>query len=140
MSAIVLFDGVCNLCTWAVQFILPRDSAGYFQFASLQSPVGKQLTEKFAAVDPIPDSVLLIEDGQLYTNSDAALHIARHLDGFWSLAYVLRFVPRGLRDWAYKWLASHRYQIFGRREMCLVSVPNARERFLDALPTAAESR
>ena len=64
MSAILLFDGVCNLCTWAVQFILPRDKAGYFQFASLQSPIGKQLVEKHSAAAPLPDSVILIEDDQ----------------------------------------------------------------------------
>jgi predicted DCC family thiol-disulfide oxidoreductase YuxK len=140
VSAIVLFDGVCNLCTWAVQFILPRDRAGYFQFASLQSPIGKHLSEKYSAAAPIPDSVILIENDHMYTNSDAVLRIARHLDGFWSLAYALRFVPRGLRDWAYTWIAAHRYQIFGVRDVCLINVPYAQERFLEKLPVAAEPR
>lgn len=135
MSGIVLFDGVCNLCTLAVQFVLPRDSAGYFQFASLQSSVGKQLVGKYSAIGRVPDSVILIEDDRLYTNSDAALRIARRLDGFWSLAYILRIVPRGLRDLVYGWVAAHRYRIFGVRDACLINVPNAQERFLENLPT-----
>jgi predicted DCC family thiol-disulfide oxidoreductase YuxK len=34
---IILFDGVCNLCTGSVQFVVERDSRKQFRFASLQS-------------------------------------------------------------------------------------------------------
>ncbi len=128
--AIILFDGVCNLCAWTVQFILPRDPRGYFQFASLQSPFGQQLLKKYRVTPIVPDSVVLIENDQMFVKSEAALRIARHLNGLWSLACVFQIVPLSLRDWAYDWVAAHRYQMFGQRNTCLVNFPNAQERFL----------
>ena len=85
--AIVLFDGVCNLCTWSVQFIAPRDAKGYFQFASLQSPIGEELLAKYGVDRRGVDSVVLIEGGKGYVRSDAALRILHQLDGWWSLAW-----------------------------------------------------
>lgn len=129
--AVVLFDGVCNLCTWTVQFIVPRDPDGYFQFASLQSPIGQQLLERHKASTTALDSVALIQDGQMYFKSDAALRMARQLGGIWPLAWVIHYVPRALRDWAYDWMAAHRYQFFGRRDVCLINIPSNTERFLE---------
>jgi predicted DCC family thiol-disulfide oxidoreductase YuxK len=129
--AIVLFDGVCNLCTGTVKFIVPRDPHGYFQFASLQSPVGQQLLERYHASTTALDSVALIQDGHIYFKSDAALRMARQLGGILSLAWVIHYVPRSLRDWAYDWLAAHRYQFFGKRDTCLINIPSNAERFLD---------
>lgn len=128
--AVVLFDGVCNLCAWTVQFILPRDPNGYFQFASLQSALGQQLLKKYQVTARVADSVVLIENDQMYLKSDATLRIARHLNGAWSLARVFQIVPRSLRDGVYAWIAAHRYQMFGQRNTCLVNFPNAQERFL----------
>lgn len=129
--AIILFDGVWNLCTWTVQFIALRDPRGYFQFASLQSSVAQELVKKYHIDGLNADSVVVIEDRHAYLRSDAALHIARQLNGGWSLAWSLRFLPGSLRDFAYDWIAAHRYQLFGRRDRCLISIPNAQERFLD---------
>jgi predicted DCC family thiol-disulfide oxidoreductase YuxK len=134
--AIILFDGICNLCTWSVQFVLPRDPYGYFQFASLQSPFGQSVLKNYQRGGMLPDSVVLIEDSQMYFKSDAALRIARNLSGLWSLARILQIVPRALRDWAYDWIAAHRYKIFGTRDSCLVNFPNAEERFLDSVPAS----
>lgn len=140
-STVVLFDGICNLCTWTVRFIVPRDPDGVIQFASLQSTIGQQLLAQYGALaNPQavrPDSVVLIEDGQIFFKSEAALRIARHLNGIWAWAWVLRFIPRPLRDGAYDWLAAHRYQIFGQRDTCLLNIPANAERFLDSpLPTS----
>jgi predicted DCC family thiol-disulfide oxidoreductase YuxK len=139
MSGIVLFDGVCNLCTGSVQFILPRDPGGYFHFASIQSPAAQAILKRFPTTALLSDSVIVIEGDQMYTRSDAALQIARHLKGAWSSAYVLRFVPKGIRDWIYDWFAAHRYQIFGQREYCLVNSPGAQERFLENQATLQEA-
>lgn len=130
--AIVLFDGVCNLCTATVTFIVPRDRRGYFQFASLQSAVGIQLLKQYNAANAVPDSVALIQDGHIYFKSDAALRMARQLDGVWSLAWALHYLPRSLRDGAYDWLAAHRYQFFGQRDTCLINIPSNTERFLES--------
>ena len=129
--AVVLFDGVCNLCTWSVQFILQRDALAYFQFAALQSSIGQRLLQGHGMTSTAPVSVVLIEGDRVYMRSDAALRIARNLSGAWPLLGLLVVVPRPLRDGIYAWIASHRYRWFGQTESCLIPSPATRDRFLD---------
>ena len=129
-SPIVLFDGVCNLCNGSVQFLLKRDPEGRFRFASLQSDAGRRLmAEHGLAVDSL-SSVLLIEGGQVWQESSAALRIARHLPGAWKLLRVFAAVPRPLRDAVYRWIARNRYRWFGKTETCWLPTPELKARFL----------
>lgn len=129
MSSIVLFDGVCNFCNAAVNFIIRHDRAGRFKFALLQSEVGQELKKKFRIGDEI-DSIVLIENGRPLTHSDAALQIAGGLPFPWSLAYVFIVVPAFIRDRVYKLVAQYRYRIFGQKDVCMIPTPDVRERFL----------
>ena len=108
MSAIVLFDGVCNFCNGSVNFIIERDRRNYFKFAPLQSEIGGQLLQKYEIDKAETDSVILIEDEKAYTHSTAALRIARRLGGIWSWFYAFIVVPRGLRDFFYRLFARNR--------------------------------
>ena len=106
MSAIILFDGVCNFCNGSVNFIIERDPEGYFKFAPLQSEVGEKLLKE-NGVDKIEtDSVVLIEDGKVYTHTTAALLIARRLSGRWSWFYGFIVVPGFFRDIFYNFSPS----------------------------------
>jgi predicted DCC family thiol-disulfide oxidoreductase YuxK len=134
VQAVVLFDGVCNLCTRAVQFIIKRDPHGYFRFASLQSEYAQALLRAHGVsltLDGRDDTVALIEDGRVYTHSDAGLRIARHLAGPVRLAAVLIVLPRFVRDAVYRLIARHRYRVFGRRDVCWMPTPELKARFLD---------
>jgi predicted DCC family thiol-disulfide oxidoreductase YuxK len=131
MASLVLFDGVCNLCNGFVQFVIARDSAGRFQFAALQSASARRVLELHAAPAPLPDAIVLVDDGQLFTRSTAALRIARRLRFPWPLAYAFIAVPRPLRDFIYNRIARHRYRWFGRRDHCMVPTPALRSRFID---------
>lgn len=130
MSAIVLFDGVCNFCNGSVNFIIERDRANYFKFAPLQSEIGERLLHEYKIDKAQTDSVILIEDEKAYTHSTAALRIARKLDGFWKYFYIFRFVPRAVRDFAYKLFAKNRYKMFGKQDACMMPTPEIRARFL----------
>ena len=129
---VVLFDGVCNLCTASVQFVIQRDSRKRFHFASLQSAVAQDLLAGHATQGTGLDSVILIAGGRIYRRSSAALLIARRLDGFWPLLSVLLLIPRPLRDALYDWIGRRRYRFFGRRQLCWTPNPEIAERFLDA--------
>lgn len=127
---IVLFDGVCNLCSGSVQFLLKRDPEGRFRFAPLQSDAGRRLmAEHGLPVDSL-SSVVLIEGGRVWQESAAALRIARHLRGPWKLLRIFAIVPRPLRDLVYRWIARNRYRWFGRTETCWLPTPELEERFL----------
>jgi len=131
MASLVLFDGVCNLCNGVVKFVIARDPNGRFQFGALQSSAARRVIAEHGAPDPLPDAIVLIEDGRLYTRSTAALRIARRLTFPWPLTAVFLAVPRPLRDWAYARFASRRYRWFGRRETCMVPSPELRARFIE---------
>ena len=132
--ALILFDGVCNLCNGFVQFVIEHDPAGRFRFAALQSVAGQAVLAAHGldanAVATEPDSVLLELDGQLYSHSDAVLRIARELGGPWRLLLAGYVLPRAWRDAAYRLVARNRYRWFGRQESCWLPTPELKARFL----------
>lgn len=116
---VILFDGVCNLCNSAVNFILKRDKKKQFRFVSLQTERGAEVIAKFE-ISPETDSVILIFDNRAYTESDAAIEIARLLPTPWNWFLVFKIIPEKLRNRIYKWIAKNRYRWFGKRETCRV--------------------
>ena len=130
-NPIVLFDGVCNLCNASVQFLIRRDKQGKLRFASLQSSVGRALSERGGLSMDAMDSMVLVEDSHWYVRSTAALRILWHCGGFWRLLYGFVIVPRFLRDAVYNAIARNRYRWFGKRDDCLAPTPEVKARFLE---------
>src|SRR5690606_8152829 len=108
---IVLFDGQCNLCNHAVQFIIERDPKEKFKFASLQSETGHKLLNRSGMSTGHFDTVVLIKDNTIYTRSSAALRIAKELSGIWKLCYALILLPKPVRDYCYSIIAKNRHRI-----------------------------
>lgn len=131
MSAIVLFDGVCNFCDSSVNFVIKRDKKNRFKFAPLQSEIGQKLLNEHEINPHETDSVIVIEDGKAFTYSTAALKIAKGLGGIWSPAYALIIIPKPIRDFFYKLFAKNRYRFFGKKEVCMMPSPEIRAKFLD---------
>ena len=129
MERIILFDGVCNFCNDAVNWIIRHDPEKRFRFASLQSEFGEQTRAKFGISDDV-DSIVLIDDGRAYTHSTAALRIGKALRGISALGYAGIVVPRPIRDWFYKLFAANRYRLFGKKDVCMIPTPDVRERFV----------
>lgn len=130
MSAIILFDGVCNFCNGWVNFVIRNDARDHFKFAPLQSETAVRMLEKNNIDPAATDSVVLIEDEKAYLFSDAALRIAKGLGGIYSLVYVLIVIPGSIRDAVYKFIAKNRYNWFGRSEQCMLPTPEIRSKFI----------
>ena len=130
MSGTILFDGVCNLCNGFVQFVIKRDPTAGFRFGALSSEAARQVLKDAGVHGSIPDSIVLVQDGQIYFRSDAPLRIARDLTFPWPLFAVFAVVPRVIRDRVYDFIAAHRYRWFGRRDMCMVPTAELKDRFL----------
>jgi len=128
---LILFDGVCVLCGRLVDFVLERDPARRFRFAALQSPAGERVLRRFRMPAGMLTTMVLIEDGAVYTESTAALRVARRLRAAWPLLYLLIAVPRPLRDAVYRWVGANRLRWFGRRETCRLPTDADRGRFLE---------
>jgi predicted DCC family thiol-disulfide oxidoreductase YuxK len=134
MSAPVLyFDGVCNLCNAAVQFVIRHDREGKIRFASLQSAAGAEAIKKVETrYRRRPDSLLFEVGDKIWIESDAALQVARYLDGAWKALSTLRIFPRFLRDFAYRLIARNRYRWFGKKDACTIPTPELKTRFIGA--------
>jgi len=128
---VVLFDGVCNLCNSSVQFIIRHDANAKLKFASLQSDYGAGQMKRFNLPPSALNSVLLVMNDTLFQKSNAALEIARMLDGMWPLLYVFKIVPLIIRDRVYDWIAVNRYHWFGKKEACMIPAPELKARFAD---------
>lgn len=129
-SYILLFDGVCNLCTGIVKFVIKRDRRKVFRFAALQSQSGQSLLEKFDLPVADFDTFVLIIGDKYYTKSTAVLHVLKALGGLWAVLYVYIVFPESMRDFIYDVVARTRYRIFGKKETCLVPSPEIKDRFL----------
>jgi|SRR6266508_5641869 len=128
---IILFDGVCNLCNGSVIFILQRERRSSFKFASIQSEAGKELLNWCGLPVDYNQAVILIDTGKTYLGSTAALKIGQTLKFPWSLLSSAGFiVPKFIRDWIYNQIATHRYQWFGQRDVCMVPTESLKTRFL----------
>jgi len=128
---VIVFDGICHLCTGFAKFVIRHDRDGRFLFLAAQSPRGGVLYERLGLKTDDFDSNLLILDGRVYTELDAFMEITRRFGGIWRLAPVLYAVPRPVRDWLYNRVARNRYDWFGKRDTCFVPTPELTARFLD---------
>ena len=128
---IILFDGVCNLCNSAVNYVIENDPNDVFRFASLQSDAGIHLMEE-RGIDPDAiDSIILIEPGiAYYKKSTAALEISKDLSGSISYLRFFSVLPESFRDVVYDFIANHRYKWFGKKDACMIPTPELKAKFL----------
>lgn len=131
MNDVILFDGVCNLCNFFVQFVIKRDRRNVFKFASLQSDFGKKILNESGLADANSDSVILYSEGKTYTESKAALKILKKLSGGWKLIYVFIILPKSIRDAVYRFIARNRYKWFGKKDSCMLPTPELKNKFIE---------
>ena len=130
-NSVIFFDGVCNLCAASVQFIIKRDTKDTFKFASLQSPVSTEILQDFKINTQDLQSIVLVQNGVLHTESSAVLRIARQLNGLWPMLYVFIIIPKFIRDALYQIVAKNRYRWFGQSDQCMVPSQALKAKFLD---------
>lgn len=116
MNAPVLFyDGVCNFCNASVRFVVRHERSPVMRFAALQSPTAATLLTPYGIAPGELSSMLVLENGRLYRESDALIAVARHLRPPWCWFGALRRTPKGLRDAVYRAVGARRYRWWGRR-------------------------
>jgi predicted DCC family thiol-disulfide oxidoreductase YuxK len=131
-DGLILFDGVCVLCSGWVHFILPRDQAGHFRFVAIQTQAGASLATRLGIEAGDPQTIVVTRNGQVHFKADAPLAIWQDLPG-WRWTAVFRLFPRAMRNFLYDRVARNRYRIFGKRDTCLVPTSDIRSRFISTL-------
>ena len=132
-KALILFDGVCNLCNSSVLYVIKRDKHDTFLFAPLQGEIGQAIINKFNIDTQKTDSILLFQpkERRIYQKSNAALHIAKKLRFPTNLLSIFLIVPSFIRDWFYNYVAKNRYKWYGKKDACMIPTPELREKFMD---------
>jgi predicted DCC family thiol-disulfide oxidoreductase YuxK len=120
--SVILFDGICVLCSAGYRFVTARDLDRRYRFVAIQSAEGRALAAANHIDPDDPSTFILIGDGKTYTRSDAALRILSSLP-WWSWTKALRIVPERWRDAVYDMIARNRYRWFGKRDTCLMPDP-----------------
>ena len=133
-DGIVVFDGVCILCSGWVNFLIKRDDAGFFRFTPIQSSYGRALAARLAIDPEAPQTNAVILGGCAYFKSDSAIQALARLPR-WRWIRVFSVVPRTVRDWFYDRVALNRYQLFGKTESCMVPTPELTRRFIFDMPS-----
>ncbi|WDF65594.1 thiol-disulfide oxidoreductase DCC family protein [Flavobacterium sp. KACC 22763] len=128
---IVLFDGVCNLCSSAVQFIINHDKKDIFRFVSLQSDLGVLICKHLGISFSKMDSIILYDPKTAYFyKSSAIIEIAKNFGGLWKLTPIFRIVPIFISDRIYDYVAKNRYNWYGKKESCMIPTPELKAKFL----------
>lgn len=132
MNHVVFFDGVCNLCSESVQFIIKNDHKNQFKFSSLQSEFAqKTLTNK--NITEISDSrtIILLTNNNTYTKSSAVLRIARYLKFPFNLLYIFIIIPPFIRNAVYDFVSKNRYRWFGKKAECWIPDETLKSKFIN---------
>jgi predicted DCC family thiol-disulfide oxidoreductase YuxK len=116
---LVLFDGVCVLCSAGCRFVDKRDRRRYFRYVPIQQAEGRTIAAQLGIDPDRPDSFAFVAKGRGYVKSEAALRIARELP-WWRWTWIFHLVPRFIRDAIYDLVARNRYRWFGRRDVCML--------------------
>ncbi len=130
INNILLFDGVCNLCNYAVQFVIKRDRNAVIKFASLQSSIGQKLLLQHQLSNTQFDSFVYIKNNKIFLKSTAALHLMKDIGGIWKFLYAFIIVPEFIRNTIYNIVSKNRYKWFGKKDSCMMPNEKLRERFL----------
>ncbi|MBX9591982.1 MAG: DCC1-like thiol-disulfide oxidoreductase family protein [Hyphomonadaceae bacterium] len=130
-KGLIVFDGVCVLCTGSAHFVLKRDSAFAFRLTMAQSALGQALFRHYGLDTKTFETNLVLIDGRAYAKLDTVAEVCRRLGGGWPLLAALRWLPHPLADWLYDRIATNRYTLFGRTDACMIPQPEWRARFID---------
>ena len=128
-NPILFFDGVCNLCNKAVDFIIRRDKNRIFRYASLQSDIARALLPA-SINEKSYETIYVLVGEQILAKSNAVFYVAEHLDGWPKLLKYMKWVPSNFADAIYTMIAKNRYKVFGKRESCRLPKEEEKALFL----------
>jgi predicted DCC family thiol-disulfide oxidoreductase YuxK len=129
-APLIVFDGVCVLCSGFVRWVMRHDRERLFRFTSAQGELGQAIYRDLGLDAVAFETNLLVVDGVAYGKLRAVAEIVSRLGGGWRAARMLRAVPAPVGDWAYDLVATRRYRLFGRRETCWLPTPELADRVI----------
>lgn len=128
---IILFDAICVVCNGWAKFLIKHDRKSKFKLVSAQSPLGEEILQHYSMSTTHYTTMVVILNGQLYTESTALLKVMQHLGLPFSVMNLAYLVPSSIRDFLYRRVALNRYQLFGTTDNCLLPSAENKSHFLE---------
>lgn len=125
-NRLVVFDGVCVLCSAFARFIARHDKRSQFHFVTAQSPLGTALFRAHGLRTDTFETNLVLIDGVAHTHFATFTAVADALGWPWRAATILNLLPTSWRRWLYNRVAANRYAWFGKKDVC--DIPSAQLR------------
>ncbi len=130
-APLIIYDGICVLCSTAMTMIATRDRARRFRFTHAQGALGQALFRHYG-LDPVAfETVLLIDNGIALGKLDMARRVGQQIGGPWHLFAAFAVLPGVLQDWCYDRIAKNRYRLFGRKDACIRPDPSWQARVIE---------
>jgi len=127
---LLIFDGLCVLCSSGVQWMLARDPHGSSRFAVIQSPLPRALYAHYHLDADRFDTFMVLSNGIAHVKWQGLLAAARSLPAPWRwLGQIGRIVPSILGDPLYNVVQRNRLSWFGSRDLCYAPDLDTRLRF-----------
>ena len=128
---IILFDGVCNLCNSAVNYVIAHDKKDVFRFVAIQSSLGQEIITHIGIDTTQTDSIILYLPNKAYFyKAQAAIEIAKNLSGFLPVLGLFQVVPIFISNLVYDYIAKNRYRWYGKKDSCMIPTPELKGKFL----------
>ncbi|WP_448762379.1 thiol-disulfide oxidoreductase DCC family protein [Acinetobacter tandoii] len=128
---IILFDAICVICNGWARFLIQHDPQAQFKLASAQSPLGEKILKHYGMSTTHYTTMIVIIDGQLFTESTALLKVLARLGLPFSLMKTGYLIPRPFRDFLYRRVALNRYTLFGKTDHCIIPSQENKHHFLE---------
>lgn len=129
-NPILLFDGACNLCNGAVDFILKHESSPQLYFASIQSAEGQEILNKFNRNSGNLNTLYVLFENQLFERSEAVIILTKFLKKPWRFLGIFKYLPKAILNFGYDFIAKYRYYFFGKKDSCRIPTPEEWGRFI----------
>lgn len=127
---IVLFDGVCAMCSGAVDLLIRLDRDRLFKYAALQGETAAALRKVHPEIPENIDTMAIVDDGVVYVRMKGVCRAARYLPWPWKAGYAFFVLPAWLTNPLYNLVAAWRYRLFGKKESCRLPTPEEVELIL----------
>ena len=128
---LIVFDGVCVLCSRFARFVVERDAERVFRFTTAQGALGQALFRHYGLNTIDFETNIVIVGGQAFGELDAVAAVMAQLPRPWRWLTLMKLIPEPLSGWLYRRVALNRYRLFGKTEQCMVPPVDWRDRFIE---------
>ena len=125
---IVIYDGICVLCNYFIQFILKVDKKAHFKVTNLQSDFTKTKYPEVLAVDSV---AVILENGKILQKSKAVYYILQKIKVLLLVRILIYVFPTFFSNIVYDFIALIRYKLFGKYSYCPVLKGDLKNRIIE---------